>query len=491
MKRNYDNTPPFAASIIESLRAFGYDLSTAIADLVDNSISAGAKNIYINFVWNGDKSIAYVIDDGCGMSLKELIEAMRFGSKSPLAKRPAKDLGRFGLGLKTASLSQCRRMTVFTKNKKGLTYIRCWDLDVISSSIKGEWKLLRDADELGNHYLSKLEDRKSGTLVLWQNLDRLTRNFRLNNEKHHDIFLDKIKKVEIHLGMVFHRLMSGSDPVKIFINDKLIKSWDPYMEDHIATLALSSDIIKIGSSKIIVQPYILPHFTKLTDAQYELGSGPKGWLAQQGFYIYRNDRLLVAGDWLDQSIAKEEHLKLGRISIDLPNTVDSEWQLDVTKSRATPPPELRPDLNRISEIIREKARSVYSYRGVNAIERKNTELNFIWNIKIKHNKTFYKINTKHPLIVKLREEISSKSVFDSLLKIIEQTIPVEHIAFVSTQKPDLLPRAFEDKSDDEIKFSMLPIFDSLLKKGLSREDSKAIIANIHPYDNFLHIVNTL
>src|SRR5579872_5411751 len=126
-KPDFDIVAPDASAMIESLRAFGYDLPTAIADLIDNSISAGAKNVWLNFRWNGPDSFISVADDGCGMSRTTLINAMRAGSRSPLDPRTPADLGRFGLGLKTASFSQCRRLTVASKEKKNSTCIRRWD----------------------------------------------------------------------------------------------------------------------------------------------------------------------------------------------------------------------------------------------------------------------------------------------------------------------------------------------------------------------------
>src|SRR2546428_7939377 len=137
----FDLVPPNAASLVESLRAFGYGLPTAIADLVDNAIFGKARNIWIEFFWDGEESAVCLTDDGCGMSEPELRDAMRAGSRNPLDDRDPRDLGRFGLGLKTASFSQCRRLTVRSKTKDGGAITRCWDLDCIGRT--NDWRLLR------------------------------------------------------------------------------------------------------------------------------------------------------------------------------------------------------------------------------------------------------------------------------------------------------------------------------------------------------------
>ena len=139
----YDDCAPDASAMVESMRAYGYTLSTAIADLVDNSIAAKCKNVWLSFEWGGQNSWISVTDDGKGMSEKVLVNAMRLGSLSPLEERDPSDLGRFGLGLKTASFSQARRLTVISRTRSVQESIRRWDLDHLAQpEVKG-WQLLR------------------------------------------------------------------------------------------------------------------------------------------------------------------------------------------------------------------------------------------------------------------------------------------------------------------------------------------------------------
>ena len=115
----YDDCPSDASAMGEAMRAYGYNLATALADLIDNSIAAGSRKVWLRCEWAGSSSWISVTDDGSGMAEKELVNAMRLGSTNPTSKRAKSDLGRFGLGLKTASFSQARRLTVITKKKNG------------------------------------------------------------------------------------------------------------------------------------------------------------------------------------------------------------------------------------------------------------------------------------------------------------------------------------------------------------------------------------
>ena len=119
---------PNPKSTINSYRSFGYNLSTAISDIIDNSISAYANEIRLEYKWNGKDSFISICDNGIGMNHSELVLAMTPGSKDPEEERSEKDLGRFGMGLKTASFSQCRRLTCITKKESYATIKRCWGM---------------------------------------------------------------------------------------------------------------------------------------------------------------------------------------------------------------------------------------------------------------------------------------------------------------------------------------------------------------------------
>ena len=201
--------PPYAPTLIESTRAIGYTLETAIADIVDNSISASASCIEIFFFPVGDSYIA-ILDDGYGMDVEALETAMRYGSQNPNEKRAANDLGRFGLGLKTASLSQCRTLTVVSKQYNHIEACR-WDIDHVINA--HDWSLLvLDSEEDFNviPQIEELQKLESGTLVVWQNLDRL----KVGELDFGRSMGKKMDDVRSHLSLVFHRYISGEPGLK-------------------------------------------------------------------------------------------------------------------------------------------------------------------------------------------------------------------------------------------------------------------------------------
>ncbi len=485
----FDPTPPHAAAIVESLRAFGYDLPTALADLVDNSISAGARNVWLHFEWDGAASVISVTDDGRGMTAAELVEAMRLGTRGPLVERQPHDLGRFGLGLKTASLSQCRRLTVRSCCDKGTAETRCWDLDLIAA--KNDWRLLRSADALGEPHFARLARLSHGTTVLWQNLDRLTRDQDAQNDRHQRRFLERIDGVRRHLGMVFHRLMMGPQATQIFVNDRPVESWDPFLEQHEATVRLPVDPLRLDGVRVPVRAFVLPHFSKLSKAEHEAGAGPRGWLAHQGFYVYRRDRLLVSGDWLGFGWTKDEHLKLARIAVELPNTLDQEWQINVTKSRATPPLALRDDLRRIAENTRARAKAVYTHRGSRLTPNGSSERVHLWAPLAKNDRVFYQINRDHPLVRRVMESTSDKTAVQALLRLLQETIPLQHISITGTEKPDSQPEPFEGADDVEIRGAMNLLYRMFVSAGHSPAEAKKRLSTHSPFDQFPEILATI
>ncbi len=486
----FDPTPPRAAAIVESLRAFGYDLPTALADVVDNSISAGARHVWLRFDWDGSDSTISITDDGHGMDAAQLVEAMRLGGGGPLAERRPHDLGRFGLGLKTASLSQCRRLTVRSR-RAGMPApeTRCWDLDVIGA--RDDWHLLRAADAAAEPRFAKLAALPHGTAVLWQKLDRLTRDQRVDNGKHQDRFNERIEGVRRHLGMVFHRLMTGRDTVRLYVNEREVVPWNPFFTEHPATLHLPADPLRLRGLPVSVHPYVLPHFSKLTKDEHEQGAGPRGWLAHQGFYVYRHDRLLVAGDWLGFGWAKDEHLKLARIAIELPNALDHDWQINVTKSRATPPPTLRDDLRRIALRTREEAKKVYTHRGARLVPQKNSERVHLWAPVAKHDRVFYQINREHPLVRHALATTTDVPALRALLALVQETIPLQHIAITATENPVSQPEPFEGAQEAEISEAMHGLYQFFRAAGHPPMEARRRVSNHSPFDQFPALLATL
>lgn len=483
---DYDVAEPEPSALVESLRAFGYSLRTAIADLVDNCISAAAKNVWIRFEWDGAHSFISIRDDGSGMTNVELVAAMRPGSRSPLEARAPSDLGRFGLGLKTASFSQCRRLSVITTAKDSTCVARCWDLDYINTA--REWRLLKKVNQ---HRLVAAgeEITQQGTIVLWEKMDRVTGAARADDKSAYNRFLEAIEEVKVHLAMVFHRYLEKRGGINIFINGRQIEAWDPFLQGEKATQELPSEKLFCKGSHLSVTPYVLPHQSKLTQDRHRVAAGPQGWNAQQGFYIYRNERLLVPGDWLGLGFQKEEHHKLARIQIDLPNNMDDEWQIDVKKSRARPPGYLRADLKRIAKLTREQAVQIYRHRGKVIARKSSQDHVFLWQQKIRHGKYFYEINREHPLIQSSLREIGSDKI-EPILRMLEETIPASHIIITSSEEPDKLSSPLEGTKYAEVRLLLQKMYSSFQKYGFGRDEIFDRLATMEPFSQNPEFIET-
>jgi len=478
---------PRASSLIPSLRSVGYSLSTAVADIIDNSIAASSRNIRVRAEWDGESSFFSITDDGFGMAESALAEAMRWGSRSPLEPRTANDMGRFGLGLKTASFSQCRRLTVFSKTRSSDPAVRCWDLDYINSC--HDWMLLRSVDRNTLSLLKLAPDAASGTVVLWQWLDRVVPSGTgVDSKKAHARFLQQLEDVKKHLAMVFHRFLEHGT-LKIYFNENAVEPWNPFLVSHEATQRLPEERFGHKERQVIVRPYVLPHVSKLSRQAHEAGSGPEGWNAQQGFYIYRNRRMLVAGDWLGLGFQKEEHYKLARIGVDLPNLLDEDWDIDIKKSRARPPDHLRPDLRRIAEATRRRAAEVYRQRG-KIVARGSETIVFMWVRKVKAGKFYYTINREHPLIKEILSEAGPfRKAAHALFRLLEETVPVPAILIDGFEKPEQHAEPFESAAPDDVREVAIAIMEVLRKQGLNRAQAKARLMSMEPFPNYPEIVD--
>jgi hypothetical protein len=485
----YDIVSPDAGAMIETLRAYGYHLETSVADIIDNSIYAEAQNVWIDCTWDGEKSTISIRDDGHGMTENALKNAMRPGSKNPLQERDAKDLGRFGLGLKTASFSQCRKLTVGSKSEENETVIRCWDLDYVN--LCGEWRLVKPNKENMPPVISVLDDMNNGTIVLWEKMDRITKGTDSANKKHKDHFLAQLDIMKKHLEMVFHRFLVKPRGLKIILNGREIKPWDPFLTNHPSTQHLPQEDILYNGKKITIRPFVLPHRSKLNDEAYDLAGGPGGWNERQGFYIYRNERLIVPGDWLGlesmkgQPIRKEQFTKLARIMVDIPNSLDGDWKIDVKKSVARPPNLIKDDFQRISRLTIDKAISVFRFRGKVSERTSESSITFPWSTSVQHGNYHYSINRGHPLVSDiLQNSGASRKKIQSMLRLIEETVPVPLIILNGSNNPDKIQRPFEGAPSDELKSVLEEIWSSMINTGVSRENAKLRLVHMEPFSDY-------
>jgi len=473
----FELVAPKASAMIESMRAHGYTLSTALADLIDNSIAAGAKNIWIDSKWAGPDSWISVSDDGCGMAEGELTTAMRLGSQNPTEARAQTDLGRFGLGLKTASLSQCRRMSVVTKCD-GNVATRRWDLDYLARTNKG-WRLLKSLHPDATERTTRLTELDTGTVVLWEMLDRLAGD----DEK---FFLESINRVMAHVAMVFHRFLEARMRLNIFVNNNQVAPWDPFLADHPATDKSPVDVLDFNSGKVEVVGFVLPHFDKLDPSAFEAAGGIHGWNVQQGFYVYRNERLIVPGSWLglgSPSWTKQEHYKLARLRLDIPNSMDHLWHLDVKKSNATPPPQLRGRLQELGSEIRKQARKVFAHRGKYKKRRSRAEVARPWYKQTREDRVVYRINRKHPLVAAILAEFTKKQRGElfAMFRLLEETVPVEQIWLDTSDNPEGTKTPFQDVPPKDLRRVIELGFRLLTKKFKSKEQALEALAEAEEF----------
>ena len=428
------NHPPDAPSLLESMRSIGYSLESALADLVDNSIFARARNIAIEFRPDPTPYIA-ILDDGCGMSSAELERAMRHGSTNPLTNREAHDLGRYGLGLKTASLSQCRRMTVISL-KDGALSGYSWDLDRVA--MRQSWTLLAlDEGEIRSlPHVQDLEAKRSGTIVLWQELDRLSAG-ETSIER---ALGQQMSIASEHLSLVFHRYINGESgllALKITTNQRPLDAIDPFLLDHRATQRLAEDSFTVERHRVSVKPFILPHLSKLSNAEMERAGGSEGLRHQQGFYVYRNRRLIIWGTWFRLG-RKDELSKLARVRVDIPNALDHLWTIDVKKSMAVPPEAVRTNLRRTIERIKQVSGRTLIFRG------RQANLGLVtpgWKEMIDREGVRFDINRDHPVVAAVFSSVTTeqKSRLESMFKVLEQSFPAD--ALYARLATDHRPRA--------------------------------------------------
>lgn len=336
---------PSARRLVKSLRDVGYEFVTAVADLIDNCIEAKAKTVWVDLVWEGEKSYVTIADNGEGMALATLKEAMRFGSER---EYESEDLGKFGLGLKTASLSQCLRFTVATRNNPTRADINayCWDVDHVAATNRWEIIPVRTA-ELHEGVRQHLRDT-TGTVVVWERLDRILGYKRPDGESARKQIYAMCRELEDHLAMVFHRFLAGEVRGKrlaIYVNENKVMPWDPFARQEENTKCLEVKTFKhegtSGKGEIIVEPFVLPHQSRFSSQEaFNRASGPEKWNKQQGLYIYRADRMIQSGGWSGLR-ALDEHRKLARIAISFQPRLDDEFKINVAKMRVSLPSEMR------------------------------------------------------------------------------------------------------------------------------------------------------
>lgn len=490
------NAPPHASSMLESLRGLGYAPATALADLIDNSITANSSEIAIHLEWSGPDSWVRIVDNGQGMDDAALEAGMRLGARDPRAERAARDLGRFGLGLKTASFSQARRLTVASRRNGGPTACLRWDLDLIGQERDADWPLFEGPSPGSEHLLAPLDQMEHGTVVLWEKLDRIvTAGFTAND------MIELADRAEAHLAMTFHRLLDGQQPeLRLLLNGRLMKPWDPYLIGHPGKALENPEYKILNATAVTVQCHVLPHRDMLKTAEQEAAAGPGGWTQQEGFYVYRNRRLLLAGGWLGlgdggKPWQRDEAHRLARIRLDIPNSADAEWKINVLKSTASPPVRLRSQLHRLASETRENARRVFAHRGhiTPVTGRRSNAVAEAWQVRRSAQGTSYRIARDHDLVASILSRAGSlKPDILALLRLIEETVPVQRIWLDTAEDKETPRTGFDGAPDCEVMETLCSVFEALVKfRGLSPAEARERLGRTPPFDRRLDLVSAL
>lgn len=340
--------------------------------------------------------------------------------------------------------------------------------------------------------LGRLDGIAAGTGVLWRRMDRVVGDTGVEDSKARDRFLQAAEQVERHLAVTFHRFLARPRSFSIHIGENRVKGWDPFLESNPFTQALVQDVVRYKGHQIAVRPFVLPHHSKLSTEEFKLAAGERGWNAQQGFYVYRNQRLIVAGGWLGLGFQKEEHAKLARIRVDLPNSLDEEWQIDVRKASARPPGPVREDLGRVARKTRDLAVEVYRHRGKAIARTRASETAFVWNCEQKAGRIRYRINRDHPVVAALVESINApRARRTAALRLIEETVPVPLIAIDHAETPDQQAAPLEGVSPAEIRELVLQMRSQLLAAGLGGAGLARVLLGMEPFDKFPEIVSAV
>ena len=421
---------------------------------------------------------------------------MRLGARDPRAERAASDLGRFGLGLKTASFSQARRLTVASRHAGGPVVCLRWDLDLIGQEPGAEWPIFEGPAPGSEHLFAPLEQMEHGTVVLWEKLDRIvTDGFSATD------MIELADRVEAHLAMTFHRLLDGHQPLlRLLLNGRKVRPWDPYLMGHPGKAFESPEYRLLHATGVTVQCHVLPHRDMLKPTEQDAAAGPGGWTQQGGVYVYRNKRLLLAGGWLGlgdggKPWPRDEAHRLARIRLDIPNSADADWKINVLKSTASPPVRLRSQLNRLASETRDTARRVFAHRGhitqVSGV--RSSAMAEAWQVRRSANGTSYRIARDHDLVASILNRAGAlKPDILALLRLVEETVPVQRIWLDTAEDKETPRTGFAGAPDDEVMETMSSMFEALVKfRKLNPTEARERLGRTPPFDRYLDLIAAL
>jgi len=447
------NQSPEPKSHIKTLMRIGYNLNSAVSDIIDNSIAAGAVNIDIYSPPGLEDPIISILDDGCGMSLEELTQNMRIGCKDPDEDRQKGDLGRFGSGLKTASFSQARTLTVISKKQGHPLVAAQWDIDKIQQS--NSWCLeLFEADEI-NHIdgVSLDSSTENGTQVIWSKLTCIDKNNHMHS--HVSDLATKLADLKAYIALHFHRFMSGGQKRIFRLNNTKIEPIDPFMTNTAGYQEGPYTKLRCKGGHIEIQTHVLPHFKNMDAVLLDRLGGAAGITQKQGLYIYRERRLIIAGGWLN--MARNSQLgALARVQVDIPSSLDNDWSTDVKKASLQLPHSVQRELKKFLSDPVKRSKRVHKYRGT------LDSANGFWKICEDDNTKIitYQIDTDNELLVSLLQKCGrgERKILIDYLKQLSANIPINHIYEKMSERPKDVNQ--DESNMDELEALLDHVFES-------------------------------
>lgn len=446
-----EHLSPDPKSHVKTLMRIGYNMSSAVADILDNSIAADSKKIEIYSPPGLEEPLISILDDGYGMDAEELIENMRIGCKDPSDEREKGDLGRFGSGMKTASFSQARRLTVISKKSGESVVAAIWDIDKIEET--NSWCL----EVLDDHEISLIPtiqidaETKQGTQLIWEKLTCLQTG---SHALDHDTELaSHLSDLNQYIALHFHRFMEGKGKCDFYLNNQKIIPIDPFMTKSDGYQEGRSERLRCKGGYIIIQTHVLPHFNRMNKQDMERLGGAGGITQNQGLYIYRENRLINAGGWL--GLAKNSQLgALARVQIDVPTSIDHEWSTDVKKSSLQLPPRVKKELRKFLSDPIKRSKRIHSYRGT--VDTANK----FWKICEDENdgRITYQFDPENEELISLislsDRELGTRII--QYLKELSINLPINHIY----QKMSESPKEIDQESID------IEMIDAILSKAM-------------------------
>lgn len=481
MKLKDIDCPPFAPVLMESTRAIGYSMESAIADVIDNSIAAKANNIWIFYNYSPKPFIA-ICDDGLGMNNEQITEAMRYGTASPSVERRSDDLGRYGLGMKTASLSQCRSLSVVSKQDNTIVGRR-WDLDHIIDTKRWSLEQLDNAEinELMN--IDNLKQLEHGTIVVWQNLDKV-KSGSVTIEK---ALERKMQDVKEHLELVFHRYLSadGVKKLKIYMNGLLLTAFDPFYVSK-SSVVMDDEKIEISGreGKVIIRPYSLPHPSNLSNEELQKYGGKDGLRNLQGFYIYRNKRLITWGTWF-KLIRMDEFTKLTRVRVDIPNSLDDLWTLDIKKSTAYPPEIVKTRLKQLVGTMSAGSKRTWTFR-----QKKENQYGVVhvWDKVETREGVKYVVNMEHPTLELLEDRLGleDRKLLRQYLETVQNNLPFNNLHYDMHSDVKII----KDKESEE-RERVKSMGREMIRQAIKDDHLEITMTNFEAIEPFMYYLEEL